>query len=114
VTTFEHREEHAVLTRSTEIFAVHPAGLCAYCTTVVQCMASEVLTVTSWLFTCHLDTHYVRITDMLSHLWNSLLYVCCFNLLINWTCFVQEKKFPASWKLHKTAPQRNFYLVMYR
>jgi len=83
VTTFEQREEHAIITRSTEIFTVHLAGLCAYGTTVVQCMASEVLTVTSWLFTCHFHTHYVMITDMLSHLWNSILYVCCFNLLIS-------------------------------
>lgn len=92
VTTFEQREEHAIITRSTEIFTVHPAGLCAYDTTVVQCIANEVLTVTSWLFTYHFPTHYIRLTDMLSHLWNSLLYVCCFNLLINWTCFIQGKK----------------------
>lgn len=76
VTTFEHRKEHSVLTRSAEIFAVHPAGLCAYGTRVVQCMANGVLTVTSRLFTCHFHTHYVRITDMLSRLWNLLLYVC--------------------------------------
>jgi hypothetical protein len=46
VTTFEHREEHGVPSRSTqgtEIFTVHPAGLCAYGTTVVQCMVNEVL-----------------------------------------------------------------------
>jgi len=92
VITFEHREEHGVPARSTEIFTVHPVGLFAYDTTVVQCMASEVLTVTLWLFTCHFHMHYVRITDMMSHLWNSLLYVCCFNLLINWTCFIQGKK----------------------
>ena len=92
MSTFEHREEHGVPARSTEIFTVHPAGLCAYGTTVVQCMASEVLRVMSWLFTCHFHTHYVRITDMLSYLWNSLLYMCCFNLHINWTCFIQGKK----------------------
>jgi hypothetical protein len=47
MTTFEHREEHGVLTRSTEMFTVHPAGLFADGATVVHCMANEVLTVTS-------------------------------------------------------------------
>jgi hypothetical protein len=62
VTTFQLREEHDDITRSTEIFSIHPAGLCAYGITVVQCMANEVFTVMSQLFICHFHTHYIRTT----------------------------------------------------
>jgi len=89
VTTFEHREEHGVLTRSAEIFTVHPGGLCAYGTTVVECMANGVLTVTSRLCTCHFHTHYVRITDVLSRVWN---FCMCVVLICSFTGHVSYRE----------------------
>ena len=75
VTTFELGEEHGVLTRIMEIFNVHPAGLYAYGTTVVQCMANEVLTVMSWLFTCNF-IHFMSGSLMFCHIFGTYCCMC--------------------------------------